>query len=189
MNPNKVYGDLINSASGAKTHYEVWWAQASRARPEYVGVMNRHSDFFRASYHAHYTSFFVCLAHLFDRRTDSSSIPTFFTAVRPTIAPTTLQALEARFEVLAKRARPLVEVRHKTVAHIDAKLTEKDVFAPLSITWNEIREIIYDTCRFVEELNPTQMTPDVGQIGIPRDERLIEATMKLIRELADTQKR
>lgn len=182
MKPEKILNDLTESASAAKTHYEVWWAQANRAKPELVGVLNDHSDFFRASYHAHYTSIFVYLAHLFDKRADSSSIPTYFNAIRQTMAPDDLQILESRFKILEKGAKPLLDVRHKTVAHIDAKLTEKDVLAPLNITWIEISNIIYDVCRFVEELNPP---PAIGgYVGIPRDERLIEATMKLLQALS-----
>jgi len=71
-------------------------------------------------------------------------------------------------------------VRHKTVAHIDARLSEKDVFSPLNITWNEVRRIIYDAATFIEQLAGA---PHQGAIGIPRDGRLGEATLKLLRAL------
>jgi hypothetical protein len=71
-------------------------------------------------------------------------------------------------------------VRHKLVAHVDAGLSEKDVFGPLQITWNEVRSIIYDTAAFVEEL---ASAPHQGAVGIPRDGRLCEATLKLLHAL------
>ncbi|WP_341903382.1 hypothetical protein [Polaromonas sp. YR568] len=176
MASSKILSDIIDSAIAAKTHYEVWWAQASEARPKLVGVMNEHSDFFHASYDAHYTAFFVNVAHLFDKRPDSSSIPTYFTAIRPSTDPAVLAALESEFAALSLRAKPLVVARHKTVAHVDSQLTEKDVFEPLNITWNEVRDIIYDAAEFVAHLAAVPS----GSIGIPRDRRLIEATLKLI---------
>lgn len=179
MAPTKILNDLVDSAIAAKAHYEVWWAQASEAKPQLLAVMNAHSDFFFASYDAHYTAFFVNLAHLFDTRSDSSSIPTYLSAIRAASDPATLAVLETEYSSLAARARPLVVARHKTVAHIDARLSEKDVFAPLNITWNEVRTIIYESAEFVAHL----ASAPSGSVGIPRDGRLIEATLKLIRAL------
>jgi len=180
MKPSKILADLISSATGAKTHYDVWWAQMSDAKPQHVGVMNEHNDFFRASQDAHYTACFIYLAHLFDKRSDSSSLPTYLAAIRGSTDPTKFKDIESRFSALARRATPLVTVRHKLVAHVDAGLSEKDVFGPLKITWNEVRSIIYDSAAFVEELAGA---PHQGAVGIPRDGRLGEATLKLLRAL------
>lgn len=180
MKPSKILADLISSATGAKTHYDVWWALMSDAKPQHFGVMNKHSDFFRASQDAHYTACFIYLAHLFDKRSDSSSLPTYLAVTRGSTDPEKFQDIELRFLALARRAAPLVTVRHKLVAHVDAGLSDKAVFGPLKITWNEVRSIIYDTAAFVEEL---ASAPHQGAVGIPRDGRLGEATLKLLRAL------
>lgn len=180
MTPAKILGDLVTSAASAKAHFEVWWAQASEAKPGFTGVMNQHSDFFRASADAHYTAFFVYLAHLFDKRPDSSSIPTYLNAAATTLDSEKLASLRTEFDALTARAAPLITARHKTVAHIDARLSEKDVFAPLNITWNQVRDIVYDSAKFVAKLAGTT---DLGSIGICRDRRLIESTLKLIKAL------
>ncbi len=180
MEPSKVLFDLISSAAGAKAHYDIWWAQMSDAKPQYFGVMSKHSDFFRASQDAHYTACFIYLAHLFDKRSDSSSLPTYLSLIGGSADPAKFQDIESRFSTLAIRAAPLVIVRHKTVAHIDAGLSEKDVFGPLDITWNEVRAIVYESAAFVEELAGA---PNQGAVGIPRDGRLGEATLKLLRAL------
>ncbi|MBO1017660.1 hypothetical protein IPU70_29165 [Achromobacter sp. SD115] len=179
MTHSKILGDLIDSAIAAKVHFDVWWAQASEAKPHLVAVMNEHSDFFLASYDAHYTAFFVNFAHLFDPRSDSSSIPTYFSSVQATADISALAALEAEFAGLASRARPLLKVRYKTVAHVEKRLTAKDVFAPLNITWNDVRDIIYESCEFVAKLASTP----AGSLGIPRNRRLTEATLNMIRAL------
>jgi len=152
----------------------------SDAKPEFVGVMSKHSDFFLASQDAHYQAFFIYLAHLFDKRSDSSSLPNYLALLRGSTEPTKFQDLEASYFALACRATPLITVRHKLVAHIDAVNSEKDVFSPLGITWNEVRSVIYDTAAFVEQL---ACVPHQGAIGIPRDGRLGEATLKLLRAL------
>jgi hypothetical protein len=180
MARSKVLGDLITSANSAKAHYEVWWAQVSEAKPKYAQAMNSHSDFFRASADAHYKAFFVYFAHLYDKRKDSSSIPTYLNEIATSADPGNVMQLRAEYDTLASRAGPLLTARHKTVAHVDAKLSEKDVFAPLSITWNQVRDIVYDSAKFVAKLAGTD---DLGSIGICRDRRLIESTLRLIRAL------
>jgi hypothetical protein len=180
MNSSKILADIIISATGAKTHYDVWWAQMSDAKPQHVSAMNAHNDFFRASQDAHYTACFIYLGHLFDRRSDSSSLPTYLAAIRGNTDPTKFQDIESRFSALAGRVAPLVTLRHKLVAHVDASVSENDLFGPLNITWNEIRSIIYDSAAFVEELAGATHQ---GAVGIPRDGRLSEATLKLLRAL------
>lgn len=183
MKSSKILADVISSATGAKTHFDVWWAQMSEAKPQHVAVMNEHRDFFLASQDAHYTACFIYLAHLFDKRSDSSSIPTYLAVIRGSTDPTKFQDIESCFSELARRATPLVKIRHKLVAHVDVGLSEKDVFDPLKITWKEVRSIIYDTVGFVEELAGA---PHQGAVGIPRDGRLSEGTSKLLRALKCT---
>ena len=133
MARSKVLGDLITSASSAKAHYEVWWAQVGEAKPKYARTMNNHSDFFHASADAHYKAFFVYFAHLYDKRKDSSSIPTYLNEIATTADPGNVLLLRVEYDTLVSGAGPLLTARHKTVAHVDAKLSEKDVFAPLNI--------------------------------------------------------
>ena len=88
MNHSKILADLISSATGAKTHYEVWWAQVNEAIPQYVRTMNEHSDFFLASRDAHYKAFMIDISCLFDKRSDSSSLPNYLPLIRNKTEPT-----------------------------------------------------------------------------------------------------
>ena len=181
IKPSKILNDLIRSASAAKIHYEVWWAQKNEAKPDLEQVMNEHSDFFRASADAHYTALFVNLAYLYDKRPDSSCLLTFLNESVNSIESIHLILLCEEYEALAIRAAPLITVRHKTVAHIDAKLSEQAVFASLDTIWkNQVREIVYDSAVFVAKLAGSN---DFGTTGIPRDRRFIESTLKLINAL------
>jgi hypothetical protein len=182
MPKRTVLADLVNSATAAKVHFEVWWAQANEAKPGLLGQMNTHSDFFRASYDAHYIAYHIYLAHLYDSTPKTASIGTYLKEIKPKTPASTYAALEQEFQDLRNRARPLVIARHKTIAHVDQFLTEKEVFSQADpITYNSIKDLIYDSAQFVAKLAGHENQP--GQIGIARDRRLLEATLALIKAL------
>ena len=179
MSASKILDDIVSSAIGAKRHYEVWWAQFSEARPELDGVIDEHWAFFETSQDAHYSAFFLNLGHLFDGRSDSSSIRSYLSKLRAEADEVTIRDLENGFSALAERAKPVLAIRHKAIAHIDARLTEKEVFLPLDMTWNEIRDVIYASCDFVERLASAAGRP----ISVPPSRRQIEATLRMIRSI------
>jgi hypothetical protein len=144
--------------------------------------MNDHADYFLGVWDAHYTAFFVYLAHLFDRRKDSSSIPTYLGLLDNKFGRAEVQELRDEFEVIARRAEPLLKARHKTVAHVDARLTEKDIFAEVDITWNEVKVVLAQTIQFVAKLRGSS---DPSELGVPRDGRLRDATFKVLRKLGE----
>lgn len=180
MDASKVLEDIVQSTIGAKTHFDMWWALANQARLAHEDVLEEHCDFFDATYDAHYTSFFVYIAHLFDKRADSSSIPRYFQLMGSKAGSPWNQNLENRFAKIAIRAEPLVIARHKTVAHVDALLSEKDVFAPFDTTWNDVRAILTDIVAFVIDIRGAKHP---GEIGIPRDGRMKEALFSLLEQL------
>lgn len=182
MPKRSVLADIVQSAIGAKAHFEIWWAQASEARPSLLRQMNEHSDFFNASYDAHYLAYHVYVGQLFDTTPRTASIQTYLKEVRNRAPDKEFKALESEYKALSKRSRTLVVARHKTVAHVDSMLTEKEVFQQADpITYTQARDLIYDVAQFVAKLAGHADSP--GQIGIGRDRRLVEATLKLIRAL------
>jgi hypothetical protein len=188
MPKRSVISDLVSSASAAKVHFEVWWAQASEAKPTLVRQMQSHSDFFRASFDAHYMAFHTYVGHLFDTTPKTASIPAYLKEMRARTPTAEYLAIETEYKRLAHRAKPIITARHKTVAHIDAVLTEKEVFSlDPKMTYDEIRDVIYDSAQFVAKLAGHEQQP--GAIGIARTRRLIDSTLRLIRALpidADT---
>ena len=161
-----------------KAHYDTWWAFVNEGRlgNDYKNISLKGSDFIRVSEDAHYTATFVYFAHLFDKRTDVSSIPMYLSLIKTEIESIEYRELENQYINLQSRAKPILKVRHKLVAHIDSQLSEADVFDEIGMTWNEIRDVIYDTAKFVAFLNKSTVTP--------RDGRLSEAVQALLRALA-----
>lgn len=183
MLKRSVLADIVNSATAAKAHFEVWWAQANEAKPALLRQMNDHSDFFRASYDAHYMAYHVYIGHLFDATRRTASIAAYLREIKSRTPVAEHKALEGEYEALSKRAKTLIVARHKTVAHIDQFLTEKEVFAQADpTTYNQTRELIYDVAQFVAKLAGHEGEP--GVIGIVRDRRLMDATLALIRTLS-----
>ena len=180
MQSAKMLGDLLDSAIGAKTHYDMWWTQASVSRRDLIKAMNMHSDFFRASRDAHYVAFFTYFAQLFDKRKDVSSIRNYLKLVKLSMNSILLCEVTNRHNALLPRAEPLIQVRHRRIAHIDAKLSDKDVFSPLNLTWNDIRDTIYDASELVAKIAGAE---NPGTVGVPRDGRISEATLGLVRAL------
>jgi hypothetical protein len=176
MRNAKVLADIVDSAIGTKTHFDMWWAQASEGRLNIAQVRDAHSDFFLATRDAHYVAFFIYFGQLYDKRSDSSSIKNYLKAVKQVAEARALASHEAEHAALMERAKPLLSVRHFRVAHKNAQLTESDVFAPLKITWFQIRDTIYDSAELVAKLAGAK---HIGEVGIPREGRLEEATNAL----------
>jgi AbiU2 len=147
--------------------------------------MNAHVDFFRASYDAHYVAYHVYVGVLFDTTKGTASIAAYLQELKQYTQVVKHDALVLEYEALRQRAKTLVIARNKTVAHIDRFLTDKAVFAEApAISYDQTRDLIYDTARFVAKLAGYEN--DLGSIGIGRDRRLSEATLTLIRALPRT---
>ena len=181
MQRSKVLTDLLHAAIGAKTHFDVWWTQGSEGRLRFPQAFTAHSDFLAAAQDAHYAAFFIYFAQMFDTRGDVSSIPTYLRLLKSETENGKHSALVAEYQALALRAEPLIKVRHTLVAHVNAVLTENDVFQPLHITWHEIRDRIYQSSGYVSRLAGAASP---GEVGIPRDGRLSEVTLGALKALS-----
>lgn len=163
-----------------KAHYDTWWAFVHEGRlgKDYKSAMLKvHSnDFIRVSEDAHYNSTFVYLAHLFDKRSDVSSIPVYLSLIKSEIEDAEYLDLQNQYGNLKNRATPILKIRHKLVAHIDSQLSEADIFDEIGMTWNAVRDVLYDTAKFVATLNQSSVTP--------RDGRLSEAVQYVLKRLA-----
>jgi hypothetical protein len=172
----KMLCDLVVSATGAKAQFDVWWTQVSDAATPFSDKMDEHSAFFRASRDAHYMSFFIYLGQLFDSRNDASSLKNYEKLLKNEAPTKTYRTFKSRFREFEKRGALIRKIRNTRVAHVNARVSETDVFAELDMTWNEIRNLIYDVAGFVAELHP-------DQAGIPPDGHLGKATLRLLRAL------
>lgn len=177
MDRKSILSDVVDSTICARAHFDSWWSLSSEKDESFRDVMQSHSEYFATALNANYTAFFVYFAHLFEKRTDSSSIATYISALRAEQGDSSVEALNAEYEALRERAKPLLIIRHKTVAHIEKTLSGEDLFFSGDITWNEVHQIISDTIIYIIKLCSAKSP---GEIGIPRSGRLHEATHRLL---------
>lgn len=179
MNKGKVLQDVIQSAIGMKAHYDTWRALVSHAKQQsyYKKAIHLHSDFLKATEDAHYTAMFIYFFHLYDKNKDSSSIPNCLLFLEPEQQ----QDLQEQFNLLSQRAKPIIQVRHKLVAHIHNQISEAELFRRVAMKWDDIGQLFYDTSDFVALL--ADSTPN--NLGIPRDGRMLEAVERVIYKLSN----
>jgi hypothetical protein len=140
LNKRKVLSDIIQSAICMKAHYDTWWAfvHDGRLDANYKNAMLNSSDFIRVTEQAHYTAAFVYFAHLYDKREDASSIHNYLSLIKTEVNADYYNDLVRQFEDLKCRAKPILNVRHKLIAHVDNRLSEFDVFKEIGMTWDEM---------------------------------------------------
>ena len=178
MNKQKILNDIAQSAINMKAHYDTWWAFVHHGRlgEDYKNALLKNSDFIRVTEQAHYISMFIYFAHLFDSRSDVSSIPMYLSKLKQEIDSSEYCVLEHQYKNLRAQALPILKVRHKLIAHIDSQLSELDVFQQIGMSWDEIFKVINETAEFVSKLNSSNVTP--------RDGRLSEAVMTALKRLS-----
>jgi AbiU2 len=60
----------------ARAFYDLWrFFEGAETRPAIINTMRLYSEFFRFDPHAHFVSFVVHVAALFDKRSDSINLP------------------------------------------------------------------------------------------------------------------
>ena len=182
MNTDKVTKDIVASAVGAKAHFDIWWTLTSEARLRFKIPMTEHADFLEFAHDAHYIAFFIYFAQLFDKRRDASSLASYLRLRKNELDPDLYAQFSMRHVELEEKAKPLLAIRHNLIAHVNALHNEQTLFSTLEATWYGMRDTIYEAGRLVTQLVGGQ---DPAQIGIPRDGRLNEATIRLLQALGD----
>jgi hypothetical protein len=67
--------ELQNTVMVAESNFEIWWVYKDvETRRKYIQSMNRYSEFFRASIHAHFVANVIALYRLYESRHDSINI-------------------------------------------------------------------------------------------------------------------
>jgi hypothetical protein len=180
MDTTKVLDDLIEAAASAKSHWEVWWVLASGGDNAKHAKIEKHSEYFRVAYNAHYIAIFICFAKLFDTQPKTSSIFSYLKEISAHTDSSEMKELWREYSAIENAARPLIQIRHRSIAHTNAYLKESDVFSPLNITWFDIRDRIFKSCEFVERIAIPARTVGIGYSGIPRTDYYTKATHNML---------
>lgn len=179
LNVNKVLVNLIESATDAKAHYQIWWALANQARPRLVRQMNRFPDFFIATQRAHFDSMIVHLAHLFDKQPAATSIEKYLSVARSILPVMDLSSLGKQLALMHPVIKAVLTIRNNVVAHKNADLTDRQVFKKAGVTPNQVRDLINSAVAVVEYLRRAKEWTS----GVFESDRYAQATLRLIEAL------
>lgn len=138
----KTAGQLV---CRARDFYDIWWFyDGTETRPAIIDTMNEYSGYFRSDQHAHFVSFVIHIAALFDgKRKDVISLPRLVkvcarTGGFPKAVIKEAEALLAKARVGAESATVL---RHNLFAHRSATISYKQAFKEAAVTPNQLAQL------------------------------------------------
>ena len=128
----------------ARIFFDIWWLyEGADTRSAYLDRMNSAPDFFRFDSHAHFVSFIMYLATLFDRRNDTINLHRLEQELTKIKSLDILRAAQTRkfFASADKTASKIIKLRHNLFAHRSAHLTYAEVFRLASVSAKEMCEL------------------------------------------------
>ena len=168
---------IRNEASAARAFFYTWDAlNRSRGDEALRYTMNKdfRPDFFRSTIVAHFRMIFVSVGTIFDSDDKGKSITiSYLTRILDASDSMSLSDLLTKHEHTIKGMRC---VRNKAIAHNDSTSVD-DIFRQASITPDQIRELIDETC---DELDTICRRPKYGFNGISGGSRHTRAVASVL---------
>lgn len=172
---------LIEEATAATTHFQVWWALRQRALPEFYDTMNdpEYVEFFHASNSAHYKLIFVALGKVFDTDTRAAGVAQLKVALKAQGMSAVVEAIEAEMAPFRTHVERTLTIRNRSLVHNEYAATRKDVYEENAITPNEIRDLISATAEMINGVAAA-----LGQsFRVPSSRRFEDATLNMLTRL------
>jgi hypothetical protein len=160
--------------------FDIWWLyNGANTRPDIMATMNQYSEFFRFDDHAHFVSFIVHIAALFDNRRDTISLPRLVREAQSStrIPATTVDCARPMLTRALSLSGKVAILRHNLFAHRSASLSYGDAFRQASVTVDELRELTETAMDLVNQLLVALGEPEQLHHTFPRDDavRLLDA--------------
>ena len=147
----------------ARIFFDIWlYFEGAETRPALLDTMNQFSEFFRFAPHAHFVSFVVTMASLYDKRSDTITL----TALAREIETSGLLTVPVQAEVkaLIDQALPIANkvgiLRHNAFAHRSANMSYDAAFKAASITAAQMRELTDTSLQLANTLLRVQGCPE-----------------------------
>ncbi|MCU1376714.1 MAG: hypothetical protein JWO68_4000 [Actinomycetia bacterium] len=117
--------------------YDVWWLyDGADTRPTIIDAMRGYAEFFRFDPHAHFVSFIVHAAALFESREDTINLPLLVQEVGACdgVPSRTISECEALLSELRPYVPKIIILRSNLFAHRSASLSYEQAFDLAKIT-------------------------------------------------------
>jgi hypothetical protein len=128
----------------ARIFYEIWrYYEGAETRPKIIDTMNEYSEFFRFDSHAHFFSFIVYIAALFEAREDTINIPNLVRELKDldAVSEVTISKITELLGQIKAHIKGVFKLRHNLFGHRSASLSYADAFEKASITPNQLLEL------------------------------------------------
>jgi hypothetical protein len=121
--------------------YDIWWYyEGAATRPLHIDAMRGHTGFFRFDPHAHFVSFIVHAAALFESRADTINIPRLVQEIESSnsISNDVIAQCRSLLSELGKYAPKIIILRSNLFAHRSSSIGYSNAFKIADVTPNEL---------------------------------------------------
>jgi hypothetical protein len=154
---NVMRDDIRNSLFLASHARDIWWLieSAHPNRERYADGMTRFESFFLSTRTAHYITFVITLARLYDFSQDAFSLNRLFDLVVPNPSPRgkPLDEIRSALSAATDAGRRLYLIRSKRIAHRSDKIMTRDIYAEASLSYDETRDLLRDSKAIFSDLS------------------------------------
>jgi AbiU2 len=126
----------------SRIFFEIWfYFEGKDTRPAIIDTMQRFSEFFRYDSEAHFVSFIIHIAALFDKPRNTISLPHLVREARRSIGMADAREIDALLDQATPLANKVTILRNEVFAHRSADTSYDDVFQKAAVTANELRDL------------------------------------------------
>jgi len=180
---HKIAQTLTEEGNAARVHFQIWWALRNQTNLEkFYYVMNNrdYAEFFAATPSAHFKSFLLALATIFNRDNRVAGLSEFRRALTAERRPDLANYIEKRLFDFGDRITTVLNMRSQSLVHSNRALSRDEVYKLNMIPYDDVREVIDVTCETINHVL-IELGINVTIFDGDRGER---ATMRMLETLA-----
>jgi AbiU2 len=133
--------------------FDIWfYFEGKDTRPAISDTMRRFSEFFRYDPEAHFVSFLILIAALFDKERNTISIWHLEREARRSIRTADAEEVCALLAQATPLATKVTFLRNKVVAHRSATISYDDAFEHADVTPDQLRDLTELALKIVNRL-------------------------------------
>jgi hypothetical protein len=165
----------------ARLFLDLWFYFEERdSRRKIIETMREYNEFFRFTPHAYFVAYVIYMAGVFDKRSDTISLPPLVREVKA--AGQLIGQDAAAVDALLVEAKPVADkvliLRHKAFAHRSAHISYNDIFKMAAVRPDQLRDLTDLALKIANRLLLARGLQDQYFTELPRE--AAEAMMKAL---------
>ena len=176
----EIIGNLVVRA---RIFFEIWWFyEGAETRPQILETMNEYPEFFRYDSHAHFTSYVIHMAALYEKRQDTINLPSLTTELHSVDPNYVENHVTPLFLLTDSVAKKIFILRSSLFAHRSRSLTYATAFDTASVSADEMRDFTATSLQIVNHLRFIKHLPE--KIFTPLPQSHIAKILKALHQLS-----